>query len=99
MSKHTPGPWALNLGKLEGLWHKSGNGWRMLCWVEEDKNGDLTETIGFRSGEADMRLIAAAPDLLEALERSLSWLSSYPGNGALAAYDQARTAIAKAEGR
>ena len=44
------------------------------------------------------RLIAAAPDLLAALERSLNWLSSYHGGGAIGAYDQARAAIAKATG-
>lgn len=47
---------------------------------------------------ANARLIAAAPELLEALQRTLSWLSSYPGEGAMGAYDNARKAIAKATG-
>lgn len=47
---------------------------------------------------SNARLIAAAPDLLGALQRSLNWLSSYPGGGALGCYDQAREAIAKATG-
>lgn len=44
----------------------------------------------------DMRIAGAAKDLLAALRRSLNWLSSYPGGGALGAYDEARAAIAKA---
>jgi hypothetical protein len=36
---------------------------------------------------------AAVADLIEAAERSLNWLSSYPGNGAIGAYDQMRAAL------
>lgn len=49
--------------------------------------------------EANTCLISAAPDLLEALNQTLSWLTSYPGEGALKAYEQACAAIAKAEGK
>jgi len=38
-------------------------------------------------------LIAAAPRLAEALQRTLNYLSSYQGNGAASAYDQARAAL------
>lgn len=51
------------------------------------------------AAEQNANLIAAAPELLEACKRSLDWLASYQGDGALAAYDQIRVAIAKAEGR
>lgn len=34
-----------------------------------------------------------AERMAEALERSLSWLTSYPGDGALGAYEQARAAL------
>jgi hypothetical protein len=50
---------------------------------------------------ANARLIAAAPDLLAALERTLSWLTSYPGEACMrpsGPYAQARAAIAKATG-
>lgn len=49
----------------------------------------------------DARLIAAAPELLAALERTLSWLTSYPGGGTMGPtgpYEQARAAITKATG-
>ncbi len=35
--------------------------------------------------------------LLEACKRSLSWLTSYPGDGSQDAYNQMRAAIAQAE--
>lgn len=35
----------------------------------------------------------SAPSLRQAAERSLSWLSSYPGGGAVGAYDALRSAF------
>lgn len=64
-------------------------------------NGELVGEGGndappLKEAQANARLIAAAPELFEALERTLSWLTSYPGGGAMPVYDQARTALAKA---
>ncbi len=50
----------------------------------------------YHASEADMKLAAAAPDLVKALEISLKWLSSYPGGLALSAYEEARAALDKA---
>ncbi len=69
--KATPGEWALNPGKLEGLWHKSGKGYGMLCWTEEDKDGNLIETVGFRSGDKDMEFVAYARNHGPAIARTL----------------------------
>jgi hypothetical protein len=44
--------------------------------------------------EANVKLIAAAPDLLEALEEVLGWETLCP----IEVYEQAREAIAKAKG-
>lgn len=90
--KHTPGPWKCEPRPDE--------------WDDDDPAFYITHpatqcpdtTIVNLDNEADARLIAAAPDLLEALERSLSWLSSYPGGNALNCYNQARAAISKARG-
>ena len=49
-----------------------------------------------RTGMADARLIAAAPDLLEALQRAVDLLARYPKHDE--AWRQARAAIAKVEG-
>lgn len=47
----------------------------------------------------DARLIAAAPEMLAALQRTLNWLASYPGDACMGAdgpYNQVRDAIKKA---
>lgn len=44
------------------------------------------------------RLMAAAPELLEALERTLQCLSDYPRGGVVSACEQARVVIKKAKG-
>ena len=90
MSKFTPGPW-----HYEGL----------HVWAGDDPaNGAITQggcgcCNGMRDGvyeEADARLIAAAPDLLEALIDAVCALEccgkDYP------AAEKARAAIAKARG-
>ena len=89
MSKHTPGPWE---------WNKYG------ALLHEDEI-----VLGIDGGcrrcdypnEADVHLIAAAPDLLEALESMLQSflitqsLDDYPID---APCNKARAAIAKAKG-
>lgn len=59
MSKHTPGPWAVaNVGWVASLATD-----QTICGMYAVKSGfDHTET------DANARLIAAAPDLLEALK-------------------------------
>jgi hypothetical protein len=101
--KHTPGPWtASEMGVISDKITSHGNFY--VCGVinadnEEDK--------------ANMKLIAAAPDLLAALQRLLQAADEYSdhmtrfgrgasGMGALAdsasPSGQARAAIAKAKG-
>lgn len=96
MSKHTPGPW-----KVEVLGHTlrvvDSYGW-------EEHSNDLA-VIGDCSNptlQANTRLIAAAPDLLEALEMALnaiesSGIESKRGDATVACR-MSRTAIAKAKG-
>lgn len=40
---------------------------------------------------------AAVAELIAEAEKSLTWLSSYPGGGALPAYERLRAAIAKVQ--
>ena len=78
-TKHTPGPWTYEPGdsmECGGILAPA----RMVCDFIEDPN------------EADARLIAAAPDLLESLEyaiRMVPELATVPG---------VKAAIAKATG-
>ena len=85
MSKHTPGPW--EAGRLAGpdQWMVSGG-----------PDGNRT-SIADVSGEANARLIAAAPDLLRACkyvaEIAVAWDPLTPGDIA-----EVLAAVAKAEG-
>ena len=89
-NKHTPGPWYAESG------HEQRNG--QLYWQVTDGNDAIMQNqFCWCQGdqEANARLIAAAPDLLEALEMALVWLD-YEGK-----YDVQgiRASIAKARGQ
>jgi hypothetical protein len=93
MSKHTPGPWQIQ--KLVG---KDGT-----LFVGTDEKGFFTcarvsgSDIGNINGNA--HLIAAAPELFEALHIAFRRLESYgPGDNDWI-LDKCLKAIAKAEGR
>ena len=108
MSNYTLGPWTVkNGGDIFGpLGGDSGDGckcdhndgWKVAevdvysSFVE----GELVE-LGRVPRMANARLIAAAPELLEALEMMLD-MSEMNGFGKAAAEDTARAAIAKAKG-
>ena len=71
-AKHTPGPWEpikLNSAPL-GLWavNAPGYGGRnpLVCGMEYSKGGPILHA----ESEANARLIAAAPDLLAALDEA-----------------------------
>jgi len=91
MNKYTPGPW-----KVEGTPRR---GWDIFssakgCYVAFDE--PLRE--GAISLEGDARLIAAAPELLEALCYLLQTSTGETHEQWLEAMDQARAAILKALG-
>jgi len=85
MSKHTPGPWRYD--------YAPGYCGELLA-----ANGTTLAEFVTEPSEANARLIAAAPDLLEALE---TWLEQYSSEE----YEdcpevvQTRAAIAKATGQ
>lgn len=63
ISKHTPGPWTLDDRGYKYIVSKSGDGYitRDICRLDGSTMAALAQ-------EANARLIAAAPELLEALE-------------------------------
>jgi hypothetical protein len=89
----TPGPWVIDLDWLPDE-HPD---WR--CIIIESGDKHFRTRVSGHMGEANARLIAAAPELLEAL-RGLAYPGEYEGQPSeserIAA---ARAAIAKAEGR
>lgn len=61
MSAHTPGPWLANQGTIETDHpHRT---WRVVAHACGEESGLESEQV------ANARLIAAAPDLLDALEQ------------------------------
>lgn len=66
-------------------------------WVI-DFNADQEQVVDYVYEEADARLIAAAPELLEALKAITDLYDTDEGCRSLPEYKAARTAIAKARG-
>lgn len=109
MRKHTPEPWVAR--KAEGLPGRKLEA--NQAWAVTTEDGDLRIATGPSwddefSGEswANARLIAAAPELLEALriaEEALNHIRctsrTVPWDQTGPAVQKARAAIAKAEGR
>ena len=87
MSKHTPGPWKLDAGRC----FDTSSGRFFLSYGTEPRTG-RPYFENFCELDSNARLIAAAPDLLEALRG----LMRDPEGSA--ARDAAWAAIAKAEG-
>jgi len=91
MSKHTPGPWVIDDSNPNLVARLVNGVYEYVCAVEPSSfsNRECNQ----EQEEADARLIAAAPDLLEALQRSRAqWIHSVNAEFCLAA-------IAKAEGK
>lgn len=88
----TPGPWE---------WWTS-NSFLRLSSKTTGRDGDVIDSFGMSDGATslsvkadDMNLIAAAPDLLEALQDALQ---AYDKHGEHSEWDFARAAISKALG-
>jgi hypothetical protein len=94
-AKHTRGPWAAELGRngsfsIEAERGGIANG--LLVLASRNEHPLMADQM-----HANARMIAAAPELLEALQRFLkAWEDDSDGAGAA---KQARAAIAKATGQ
>lgn len=95
MNKHTPGPWACvrYSKKRFGLGQRGNGAFFLLQCVDDDTDNP--------AARADARLIAAAPDLLEALEWAVSCLHFDKEDmpEAYAELRRARAAIETARGK
>ena len=101
--KHTPGPWVVGASDFLDQWvcidapsgdpdldYKSWEGIAMAYGCEESPSE------GLKKANANARLIAAAPELLDALEELLAATKHLAPCQATA--EKARAAIAKAKG-
>lgn len=105
--KHTPGPWIVDERHVHCQHGFTNKDPRLMlesdvvCEIDTSCREMLTDT-----DKANLRLIAAAPELLEALRRVVPWLAkhiadnhhleSVAPNDALGALRQAQAAIQKA---
>ena len=104
MSKHTPGPWSIFTDEKHK--HNAGieaDGFSIICigYPDETLAMDVSGVHGRTEEEtqANARLIAAAPDLLEALEAIMgSDVFEWNGSAAFWLQDKVRASIAKAKG-
>lgn len=90
MANHTPGPWAVNPFQAQVDAFNTGTPLPVcqLLWPTDVRSE--AETF------ANARLIAAAPDLLEACEAAEQWLAGWASASPYIA--QLQAAIAKARG-
>lgn len=104
---HTPGPWETKRAATPEAFPQFG------VYAENGKGHDLAHVVSHGTArhaetEANACLIAAAPEMLEALRLTLSWLGSAAGDldaeglwgdEEQDALERLEKAIAKAEGR
>lgn len=100
MSEHTPGPWRVDPEHWGDV--QDANGHEICAVFDENDQGEQwkiggTITATTREGWANARLIAAAPDLLAALEAIMNARWRPEGMSEENA-DRARAAIARATG-
>jgi hypothetical protein len=92
--KHTPGPW-----NYSGLTFETENG-SFSIWKDQGENGstlicEIDKGIRHEKANANAKLIAAAPELLENLIRCVDRLEEN-GMGSMSAVRRAKEAIKKA---
>ena len=88
-AKHTPGPWTRN----RAINTVDMGRYSVICPFGADSKKHVSEI------EANMRIIAAAPDLLAALDAIVKMIGQYSGQGRMdTEISAARAAIAKAKG-
>lgn len=97
-ARHTPGPWQ-NQEMLSGT--TSAHGSRVVSFITTgpENVADVCDSRGISEEEAraNARLIAAAPELLEALAKLIGCID-HGSDDPTATLDAARAAIAKATG-
>lgn len=98
-TKHTPGPW-IGAGPSFGDPLPRYTTEIVTEWEDEDDQRPMICTLPFRhydhENEANARLIAAAPELLEALEALQPYVLHLPDGAPIK--ETIRAAIAKAKG-
>ena len=96
MSKHTPGPWVVDPAN-PNLVARDGDVYEYICEVSPSVFSNSTHS--YDQECANARLIAVAPELLEALKELMEYAGIIEERCDTVATNKARAAIAKAEGK
>lgn len=109
--KHTPGPWKIqdagpnsgNVIRFEIVWSANGTDFYKICEIEDGTIDATNKKAAARMDEANATLLAASPDLLDAIKNLISGLMmDYPtvaiGMNDWAPMIEARAAIRLATG-
>jgi hypothetical protein len=117
MSKHTPGPWLQSWdcdaptgsdasSKYDGFEIVNNDNWPIafipVHFVSPPVRQEMNKReMDWDEASANLRLISAAPELLEALKMCAGFCAGeeMSKNGLIRALEKARSAIQKAEGR
>ena len=91
-AKHTPGPWVVRTIDQSLATVETQDGEYIICAAAQLRGDDWKTEHAER--KANARLIAAAPELLEALQ----FVMTASGEQLSTAFEQAQAAIAKATG-
>ena len=92
MSKHTQGPW-----KYIGNYRPDGDGFGWFVEIAPERWASV-EGLTFSEAEANAHLIAAAPELLEALKWLTAEIKDCAQPSDWESWEACQAAIAKAEG-
>ena len=94
-AKHTEGPWKVRGDGSRGQWYVEAPSTRGDYWLVAEASGrSATEN------QINAHLIAAAPDLLDALRACAEYMEEYGAPVEMgSSVQRARAAIARAEGR
>jgi hypothetical protein len=86
-TKHTPGPYNVVPTLDNCLFIAAGN--KDICMIQTEDGGELTE-----EDQANAKLFAAAPELLEALNECMKHMTCHKYDSS-AAYNKAKSLIKK----
>jgi len=90
-TEHTPGPWNFSHGRISSRAHQTSKDLRLTVIADLDMEND-----SHGEQEANARLIAAAPELLEAMQHALDVMEIFKVGEGCGTQKAAREAIAKA---
>lgn len=91
MTAHSPTPWTNGVNRI-----RDANG-RLIAWLGYGRRG-ISQKVTAEEQAANARLIAAAPDLYEALNHVAQRWDKYDEKDAPRLGEEIRAAVAKAEG-